>query len=173
MIKSHPVLTKLIITAPLLSLLACAQAPKMTMEEMAMIGLEMQALDQQFAADIDRGDAAAAAALYTEDARLLPPNSDAVVGREAIQAFFQQSLIDAGVRDIEFMQAEVHVMGKMAYDRGEIQLTVQPEMGEPMMDKSKYVCTWTRVNGEWKIDICIWNSSMPLPEPMPEPMSEE
>ncbi len=168
MIYNHPILYLLVLTLAVPFLVSCTTAPQDT----EMIGREFQALDRQFAAAIERGDAAAAAALYTEDARLLPPNSDAVVGRDAIQAFMQ-GMIESGVHDIQFMQAEVHVMGEMAYDRGEVQLSVQPEKGEPMMSKSKYVCVWTPVNGEWKIDVCIWNSSVPLPVAEALPTAEE
>ena len=168
MIYNHPILYLLVLTLAVPFLVSCTTAPQDT----EMIGREFQALDRQFAASIERGDAAGAAALYTEDARLLPPNSDAVVGRDAIQAFMQ-GMIESGVHDIQFMQAEVHVMGEMAYDRGDVQLSIQPEKGEPMMSKSKYVCVWTPVNGEWKIDVCIWNSSVPLPVAEALPTAEE
>ena len=168
MIHNQPIFYLLVLTLAVPFLVSCTTAPQDT----EMIGREFQALDRQFAASIERGDAAGAAALYTEDARLLPPNSDAVVGRDAIQAFMQ-GMIESGVHDIQFMQAEVHVMGEIAYDRGELQFSVQPEKGEPMMSKSKYVCVWTPVNGEWKIDVCIWNSSLPLPTPEEEMTEEE
>ena len=163
MIHNHPILSLLVITLAVPFLVSCERAPQDT----EMIGREFQALDRQFAAAINRGDAAGAAAIYTEDARLLPPNSDAVVGRDAIQAFMRGA-IEAGARDHQFMQAEVRVMGEIAYDRGELQFSVQPEKGEPMMGKGKYVCVWTRENGEWKIDVCIWNTSLPLPVPEEE-----
>ena len=124
MIHNHPILSLIVIMLAVPFLVSCERAPQDT----EMIGREFQALDRQFAAAIDRGDAAAAAAIYTEDARLLPPNSDAVFGRDAIQAFMR-GMIESGAHDIQFMQAEVHVMGEMAYDRGEVQMSVQPEMG--------------------------------------------
>ena len=166
MIHNHRIPSLLVMMLAVPFLVSCTTAPQDT----EMIGREFQALDRQFAAAIDRGDAAAAAGLYTEDARLLPPNSEVVVGRDAIQDFIRGG-IEAGARDYQFMQAEVRVMGEIAYDRGEIQFSVQPEKGEPMMGKSKYVCVWTRENGEWKIDVCIWNTSLPLP--VPEEEAEE
>jgi len=168
MIHNHPIFSLLILMLAVPFLVSCTTAPQDT----EMIGREFQALDRQFAAAIDRGDAAAAAGLYTEDARFLPPNSDVVIGRDAIQAVMR-GMIESGAHDIQFMQAEVHVMGEMAYDRGEVQISVQPEKGEPMMSKSKYVCIWTRENGEWKIDVCIFNSSEPLPAAEEEATEEE
>ena len=174
MIKSHSLLAKLLIAAPLISPLACAPVPQMTLEETAMVRRAIIGMAPQFMDAVSRGDAAAVAMYYTEEARLLPPNSDAVVGMEAIQAFFQESF-EAGVTDFQLMPAAVKVMGDVAYERGEFQLTIQPEMGEPIMDRGKYVSIWKSVMGEWKIDIGIWNTSMPLPEPqpmMPEAMPE-
>ena len=54
---------------------------------------------EQWEAAIRSGDAAAVAALYAEDGRLLPPGSDFVTGHEAITFYFQ-AFLAAGVREI-------------------------------------------------------------------------
>jgi len=41
----------------------------------------------QFTAAFSRGDAAGAAAMYTADGQVLPPNSEIVSGKQAIQTF--------------------------------------------------------------------------------------
>jgi hypothetical protein len=50
-----------------------------------------------FAAAFNGGDGAGVAALYAEDAAVLPPDGARVDGRDAIQAFWQGA-IDGGVR---------------------------------------------------------------------------
>ena len=49
----------------------------------------IQSLSDQFAKAFNAGDAAAVAALYTEDAIILPPGGEMMKGRSAIQAFWK------------------------------------------------------------------------------------
>jgi ketosteroid isomerase-like protein len=49
------------------------------------------------AAAFDRCDAPGVAAFYTYDAQLLPPNSGFLVGKPAIQAFWQ-TFMDMGIK---------------------------------------------------------------------------
>jgi uncharacterized protein (TIGR02246 family) len=53
------------------------------------------AANENFMATFSRGDAAGMAALYTENGQVLPPNSDFVTGKQAIQTFWQ-ALMDMG-----------------------------------------------------------------------------
>ena len=41
---------------------------------------------------IHHADSAAVAAVYTEDAQILPPNFPVMIGKEAIQAFWQGAM---------------------------------------------------------------------------------
>src|SRR5438874_4243868 len=50
-----------------------------------------------FEAAMDKGDAAAAAAVYTADAKVMPPNSDVVSGTKDIEALFA-GFTKAGVK---------------------------------------------------------------------------
>jgi ketosteroid isomerase-like protein len=57
---------------------------------MALQTLDRQEVDRfarTFEELFDRGDAAAMAAFYTEDAEVMAPDSEVVRGRDAIQAF--------------------------------------------------------------------------------------
>ena len=49
-------------------------------------------LTRDFVEAYDRRDAAAAAELYAEDAKLLPPNMEIVIGKQAIQAFWNGAM---------------------------------------------------------------------------------
>ena len=157
--KYHRVaLATFILTLPVLLFVSCEKAP----EDTAEVRQDIEAINKQFADAVKRGDAAAAAALCTEEARVLPPNGPMIVGREAIQNFWQSN-IDAGVSDLQLTILEVGVVRDLAYEIGEYALTIQPEEGEAIRDQGKYVVVWKRENGEWKLDVSIWNSSMPLP----------
>ena len=65
-------------------------------EPPADVTAEIRTADDQFSAAFAAQDAAALANLYTAQAQLLPPNSDFIIGREAIQTFWQ-GVMDAGV----------------------------------------------------------------------------
>ena len=54
--------------------------------------------------------AAASAAVFTEDARLLPPGAPMVVGREAIGKFWQGDF-DAGIKDLKLGLIAVDMVG--------------------------------------------------------------
>ena len=153
-----------ILLPSLLLILACERAPE------GDVAADRQAIDALYKQRDDalaRRDAAAVAMLVTEDATILPPNSPTVVGREAIQAF-AQGFFDSGLRDIKDSSVKFHVSGDVAYDVGEYKLTMQPEGDEPMTNKGRFVRVFKRQNGTWKLDVEIFNASMPPPEPMPE-----
>ena len=75
----------------------------------------IESSNRAFAAAFVRGDAQAVADLYTEDAELLPPGADAVVGRTAIAAFWKGA-IDAGVKDLVLTTMQLESAGVVVHD---------------------------------------------------------
>jgi uncharacterized protein (TIGR02246 family) len=51
----------------------------------------IEKLNDAWTAAFNKGDARAVAAMYAEDAYVLPPGSDIVKGRAAIEAFWRQA----------------------------------------------------------------------------------
>lgn len=157
--KYHRVaLATFLLTLPVILFVSCERAP----EDTAEVRQAIEAIGKQFTDAYNRGDAAAMAATYTEEARVLPPNGPMIVGREAIQNFWQD-VIDAGISDLQLTTLEVGVARDLAYVIDESALTIQPEEGEAIRDQGKSVVILKRENGEWKVAVDIWNSSMPLP----------
>jgi uncharacterized protein (TIGR02246 family) len=120
------------------------------------------AANENFMAAFKKGDAAGLAALYTENGQVLPPNSDFVTGKEAIQAFWQ-ALIDMGIKDLKLKTVEVEGHGDTAIEVS--QYTIHGEGGQEL-GKGKYIVIWKQQEGQWKLhrDIYNSNSSMPAPE---------
>jgi uncharacterized protein (TIGR02246 family) len=110
-----------------------------------------------WAAAWNAGNAAGIAALYSYDARLLPPNGDEVQGREAIEAYWQ-SAIEAvpGVR-VTLETKELHNLGDVAVEVGSYANTGAD--GEHV-DHGKYLVVWMLKDGTWQMARDIWNSSM-------------
>ena len=137
----------------LLAFVSCAQPP-------VDIRAEVEAFNEKWAAALNRGDAAGVAALNTEDAHSLPPNSEAVSGREAIQSLVQ-GLFDAGLKDVVLEIVEVAVSGNLAYEIGKYTATVESEEGEAITETGKFVVILKYVDGSWKIHVDIWNTNLP------------
>ena len=117
------------------------------------------AANESFMATFKRGDAAGLAALYTENGQVLPPNSDSVTGRQAIQMFWQ-AVMDMGIKEAKLEIVEVE-----GHDDTAIEVSIFSLMGEggQVLDKGKYIVIWKQEDGQWKLHRDIFNSSMPPP----------
>jgi uncharacterized protein (TIGR02246 family) len=120
----------------------------------------IEAVNEKFMAALTRGDAAGVTALYTADARLLPPNLEMMRGTEAIQSFWQGG-IDMGIKEARLETVEVQARDNVAYEIGKYTLTIQPAGGEAITDTGKYLVIWKQQDGSWKLHVDIWNTSVP------------
>ncbi len=84
---------------------------------------EIEQRVREFEAAFNGGDMAALAALYAEDATLLPPDSDAISGRPGIERFWQ-GVRDAGVARIAMHPQRVEASGDLAAEVSTADLTV-------------------------------------------------
>jgi uncharacterized protein (TIGR02246 family) len=109
----------------------------------------------------NRGDVAAVAAMYTDDAVLLPPNFQMLEGRQAIQDFWALAR-QIGIRDLSLETGRVEERGDAAWEIGVYTLKIQPEGAGPTEDKGKYVVVWKRAgDGSWRLAVDIWNTNSP------------
>ena len=114
----------------------------------------IQALSDQLAEALRAGDAGAAAALYTEDATLLPPGAPMVRGRDGIEAFWGQAI--AGVDDIALTTERVTPLGDgIAEEIGSVVITTTGD--QPQEITGKYVVIWEETEEGWKLATDIWN----------------
>lgn len=105
----------------------------------------------------NEGDAVTIAGLSSEDGALLPPNGRAVIGREAIYAYWQQKLTDSATR-IELVNVETAVEGDLGYKAGRFEM-LDPATGSSV-DQGKYMQIWKRSpQGYWELHRDMWNSS--------------
>ena len=104
---------------------------------------EIAAANEKFMAAVGQQDAAALAALYTKGGQLLPPNSDFVTGREAIQGVWQ-AVMDMGILRAEMEIVEVEDHGKTAIEVSRYTLYAE---GDVVADKGKYIVVWKKKKG--------------------------
>jgi uncharacterized protein (TIGR02246 family) len=109
------------------------------------------------------GDAAAVAALYTEDAALLPPDMARMDGKEAVQSFWQGAM-DSGLENLRLETVEVEESGDIAYEVGNFTLAVPSQDGAPADVNGKYIVVWKKgPDGTWRLHRDIWNTD-PTPQ---------
>ncbi len=116
----------------------------------------IEAANKRFVEALSKGDAARIADMYAEGARVLPPNSPMVLGRQRIQEFWQ-SFINAGAK-LTLSTSDVEAQGNVAYEVGTYELIFP----DNKRDAGKYVVVWRRQKGDWKLAVDIWNSNMPV-----------
>lgn len=111
-------------------------------------------------AALNAKDVDGVAALYTSDARLMPPNLEMSTGLDGVRAAFG-GMIDAGL-SVKLVTVEASVTGNTGYRIGTYELM----SGDDVVDVGKYIETWQRGDdGKWRIANDIWNSDRP-PVPM-------
>lgn len=118
---------------------------------------EIERANAAFADAYARGDAAAIAGMYTDEARLLPPHGEAVGGRGAIERFWKGAM-GSGIEGLDLRTAEVESFGDTVVELGAVSLfgaNRQP------VDEGKYVVVWKRIGGAWRLHRDCWNSNRP------------
>ena len=102
---------------------------------------------------------------YAENAVSLPPNMEAVKGKEAIEKWMKQmSQSGMKVTKATFETAGFEVSGTIGYEYGTYDMSMEMPGTGSMSDKGNYMSVWTQQqDGSWKIRVETWNSSNPLP----------
>ncbi len=103
-------------------------------------------------------DTAAIAAIYAPNGSIMPPNVEAVTGREAIEAFWVEFLATGNIVNIKDNQ--VRANGNIGYRVGTY--TVASPHNE-LVDKGKYVEVWHHMDDGWRLMYDIFNSDRAQP----------
>jgi ketosteroid isomerase-like protein len=106
-------------------------------------------------------DVPAIAAMFQEDAVLMPPNQPLVQGRPAIGQFYG-GLCHGPVKvtAFTFTHLESTSSGETAYDVGTYKQTLAVAPGHTVDDMGKYSVILKRAGSEWKIAYLIFNSDL-------------
>ena len=115
----------------------------------------IEKLNDAWTAAFNKGDAGAVAALYTEDAYVLPPGSAMVKGRTAIEAFWRQAAQQ--MSDAKLTTLDVLPLGRSAA-REIGTVTLKTKSQPPQEVVAKYVVVWRKVGRDWKLATDIWNT---------------
>jgi uncharacterized protein (TIGR02246 family) len=107
------------------------------------------------------GDAAAAAAVYGDDAVEMPPGVPPIRGRAAIEQYFRGVFGGCRFTAFTLSHTEARASGDVAFVTGVSRATVTPNGGPPVTEDGKYLVVLKRAGGEWKVAYSIHNSDVP------------
>lgn len=129
----------------------------------ATVESEIDARGDDFERAIEAGDADAVAALYADDAVLLPPNMPRVTGTQGIRSTFAEWLEMDPDAAIELTADEVVVAesGELAYEIGTAQVSGSAPDGGTYEDTGKYLVVWRNDGDEWLMVADMWSSDAP------------
>jgi uncharacterized protein (TIGR02246 family) len=122
---------------------------------MAQSKAQIQQLNDQWAAAFNKGNATAVAAMYTQDAYVLPAGGPMVKGPAAIEAFMKQTMQQIG--DFKLTTLDVKPLGgNAAREIGTA--TFKMKSQPPQESAVKYAVVWQKEGGKWKLLQDIWNT---------------
>lgn len=126
--------------------------------DLAAAKASIDAMNAKVGESFRKKDSVAIASYYTDDATMLPPNSDPVKGAGILSAW--GAFCNMGISDLKLMADEVSGNGDQLAEVGHYEMV---GADGKTADKGKYLVIWKPVDGGWKLHRDIWNSSMPAP----------
>ena len=134
----------------------CAPAPPPDNSAEARAGIE--AVNATFMKLVQEKNAAGLAALYTDEARILPPNGPAIEGHAAIEQFFGG--IVQGIARVQLDTVEVEGHGDTAH---EVEALTFFGANGAKIDEGKAIVIWKKVDDQWKLHRDMFSSNLPAP----------
>lgn len=149
----------------LLTVVACQQPGEQI--DLTEVREAIDAQNAKFVEAFAQGDAAGIAALYAEEAKLMPPNHQTIQGQEGIQQYWNM-MMQMGIKNVSLSTTEINGSGGVVYEVGSYTIAIETPNHPVINDNGKYLVIWTHDDTEdvWKLQVDIWNSNarMPVPE---------
>lgn len=102
--------------------------------------------------------------IYTDECKVLAPGTEMIVGKEGVLAYTK---VMAGFADkigkFENKVLEVYSVGNDVVTA--ISTCTIYGKDEKVLDETKGIGIWKKVNGKWHIYSSCWNSNKPTPAP--------
>ena len=146
---------RIIFYALLIAGAICLAVPVMAADQSDLAG-RAATYEKEFNAN----NLAGVAALYAKDGCRMPPYQETIHGTDAIVKELQNGK-DQGGAKIKVTVTSAETMGDMAYGSGTYEIL---RADGTQMDKGKWMNVSKKMEGSWKIQCDIWNSSLPFPQ---------
>jgi ketosteroid isomerase-like protein len=119
---------------------------------------EIELARHAFIGAFARRDSDGAAAVYTQDARLLAPSTELLRGRDAVRDFWRAG-IESGIESVELEMLELQPYSGLAYEIGRYVLRLSNESGTTVVDRGKYLLVHRReADGAWRRAVEMFDS---------------
>jgi uncharacterized protein (TIGR02246 family) len=128
---------------------ACGRSGAAAAVDPSAIGADVT---RQWSQAFATGDAAKLAAIYTEDARSLPPGGPAIVGRPAIQEYWRGDFGRGGL-ETTLTPADTFVDGDLLHTAGTYEVAAS---GGAALARGQYQQVWSRIDGAWRLHREMW-----------------
>lgn len=123
----------------------------------------IRALDESWCVAVGARDLDAMMAIYAPEAQELLPGVPAIMGRDAIRAFYGDVLRRFPHLDHRFDLHEITIAesGDLAVVRGSYRFTPERERPE-RTEVGKFVGVWVYTGGDWRLQLNISNPDEPI-----------
>jgi uncharacterized protein (TIGR02246 family) len=119
---------------------------------------EIEAINEKWDDAFNSNDAAALAALYTVDAKLLPSTTAIISGKDDIQKFWEK-VFQRGFGDHQIDIIDLRSSGNWVYQVSHWTVTGPRNNGERVRYEGKLVSVLEKQpDGTWKARLHIWNN---------------
>jgi ketosteroid isomerase-like protein len=130
---------------------------------------ELEALRRKYDEAANNNDAAAIAALYTEDA-VFVTDTGPLYGRQAVEKFYADVLQQWHIKNYisTYDQDSPYIIGTAGNEtwaNGAWGYTAQPESGDPFQLKGYWSSIDVREGDDWKFRMLTWNITPPPTAP--------
>ncbi|AFZ12487.1 hypothetical protein Cri9333_1597 [Crinalium epipsammum PCC 9333] len=96
---------------------------------------------------------------YSENSLIMPANHAWVQGLEAIKSFWAD-LLNPDFKELRCETLDLQLQDDTAYEIGKA-TSIFLEEGQLITDIATYLIVWKRHDGVWKVNVDIWNDSIP------------
>jgi len=140
----------------LVGALFCLMGCLVNPAQAADVRMQIEAANAAFSAAAAKGDSAALASLYTQDAQVMPAGTEPVKGTQAIQQFWRGAL-ESGIAKVDLKTLEVFSLGVTATEVGHYELYDKAGI---RLDTGKYIVVWRYNNGHWKLHRDMFSTNL-------------
>jgi uncharacterized protein (TIGR02246 family) len=119
----------------------------------------IRGLTQDFATSFNTGNYDQAAALFTSDGLLMPPQRETAQGPKPIESMLRE-IAEAGYENLRLETLRVEESGDMAVETGRYTIAIYQANHTTVVERGKFVHTWRRL-GIWRMAVNCWNSDLP------------
>ncbi len=120
---------------------------------------ELRPSYEAFVKAFQNEDTEALRALFAPTAVMINPAGNALSGRDAILNFMQRA---QRIQSVRFEPSESRRLSDaLVREVGDLTLTVRGEGRETREVPGKFLMLWTRLDGAWAIESCVWSRSAP------------